>query len=151
MPTPTRVFFFFQVLGRKFMLHGDTYKEVAATLNSFTFHQKTNLKLVPYIFQTLKTLMPSFPTPSDTVKPTATLMLNGRRSSHPLACIPMSAVRCCFLPLRRMRKYCQCLFLLSFLATLSQLGTTPWHLKISIRPSFFPSSSPPFDMIATKF
>lgn len=41
------------------MLHGDTCKEVAATLNSFTFHQKTNLKLVPYIFQALKTLKPS--------------------------------------------------------------------------------------------
>lgn len=47
------------------MLHGDTCNEIAATLNSFTFHQEIYLKLVSYIFQALKDLKPSsLPSPT---------------------------------------------------------------------------------------
>lgn len=120
----------------------ETCSEVAVTLTSFNFHSKVHLNLVSCSVQTLEILRSS-PSPSPPPQPLQGPQHHSHDSETLMSSLgTRSQVSCAMLlPLRRMRKRCQSLFLLSFLDTISQQSTTLMTFENkNAQPSIFSSS-----------
>lgn len=141
---PTRIFFFFRAPRSKFMLKASQCWHLQCICCHLEFfHLSSEGSFEPcFLFWKSQSPPPCLTLPPQTLQRPQQHLLESETLMSSLG--TRSQVSCAMLlPLRRMRKHCQSLFLLSFLVTISQLSTTLMTFKNkNVRPSIFSSSHP---------